>query len=186
MAIVDKLAAAANIENALTDLNWTRLAGWRGAMSQQFDAAAAQQALAALDSLTITHAPGSRTQALLLAGWLAASLGWQPMGGSPWRPAGFQSAGGRQVAVIFHAQAGAAISRAELRAADGSRFVVSHEASSDFLNTCASIGAEGHELCQVLPAGPADVADLVSAELVHGGGHRAYRQALGLVRGWLE
>ena len=119
-------------------------------------------------------------------GWLAASLGWQPTGGSQWRPAGFQAADGRQVAVTFREQAGAGISRVVLQAADGSRFVVSHDVSSAFLNTCASIGADGHELCQVLPVGPEDPVDLVSAELVHGGGHRAYRQALELVRGWLE
>ena len=186
LAIVDRLAAAASIENTLTDLNWTRLAGLRAALSQFFDAAAAQHALAEPESLTITHAPGARTQALLLAGWLASSLGWQPTGGSPWRSAGFQAVAGRQVAVTFHAQEGASISRVELHAADGSRFVVSHDASSNFFNTCARLGADGHELCQVLPVGPEDVADLVSAELVHGGGHRAYRQALERVRGWLE
>ena len=185
-AIVEKLAAAANIQNTLTDLNWTRLAGLRAALSQFFDASDARLALTELDSLCITHVPGARTQALLLAGWLASSLGWQPLGGSPWRSAGFQAADARQIAVTFQEQAGAAISRVELHAADGSRFVVRDDAPSNFFNTCVTIGSDGRELCQVLPVGPEDTADLVSAELVHGGGHRAYRDALKLVGGWLE
>lgn len=184
--IVDRLAAAASIENTLSDLNWTRLAGVRAAISQFFDAVGAQDALAALDALTITHAPGARTQGLLLVGWLAAQLRWLPTGGSPWRPAGFQAADGRKVGVTFHEQEGAGISQVELNTADGSRFVVGRDAESSFFNTCARIGADGHELCQVLPVGPEEVADLVSAELVHGGGHRTYRRVLELIGGWLE
>lgn len=185
-AIVHKLATAGGIENALTDLNWTRLAGLRNAMAQQFDGPGAQNALAELADVTIMHAPGARTQALLLAGWLAAQLDWQPTGGSPWRPAGFRAANGRQVAVAFHEQAGAGIGRVEMNAADGSHFVVNHDAASSFFNTSAKVGAAGHELNQVLPVGPEDTADLVSTELVQGGGHRAYRRSLELVGGWLE
>ena len=185
-AIVDRLAKAAGIEGALADLNWTRLGGLRSALAQFFDAGGTHAALAGLQALTITHAPAARTQALLLTGWLGASLGWQPTGGSPWRPAGFQTADGRQIAVSFVEEEAEGISRVELGAQDGSRFVVSHEADSNFFNTCVAVGSAGHEVCQVLPVGPVDTADLVSAELTHGGGHRAYRQALELVGNWLE
>lgn len=185
-AIVDRLAKAAGIQGTLSDLNWTRLSGVRAAISQFFDAPGTHDALASLDSLAMTHAPEARTRAVLLAGWLAAQLGWQPTGGSPWRPAGFQAVDGRPVAVAFHEQAGAGIGRVELGAADGSRFVVGRDAKSNFFNTCVTVGKDGHELCQVLPVGPEDTADLVSAELVHGGGHQAYQGALELVRGWLE
>lgn len=184
-AIVEKLAAA-NIEQSQRDLNWTRLNGLRAALSQFFDAPGTHDALAALDTLTITHAPAARTRAGLLAGWLAAGLGWQPTGGTLWRSAGFQAAGGRRITVKFHEREGAGIGRVELGAADGSRFVVSREAQSNFFNTCATVGKNGHQLCQVLPVGPEDTADLVSAELVHGGDHQAYHRALELVGGWLE
>ncbi len=185
-AIVERLAKAANLQQAVSDLNWTRLNGLRSALAQFFDAAGTQDALAGLDSLTIIHAPGARTQALLLAGWLSAGLGWKPTGGSPWRSAGFQAADGRQISVTFREKEGAGISRVELNAADGSHFVVSRVVKSNFFNTCVGVGQEGHELCQVLPVGPEDMADLVSAELVHGGGHRAYQRALEQVGGWLE
>ncbi len=185
-AIVKKLAAAASLEQSLSDLNWTRLDGLRSALSQFFDAPGTHDALAGLNKLNIIHAPAARTQAVLLAGWLAVSLGWRPTGGSPWRSAGFQAADGRQIAVTFDEKDGAGLSRVELGAADGSHFVVSRMAKSNFFNTCASIGQEGHELCQVLPVGPEDMEDLVSAELVHGGGHGAYQRALDLVGGWLE
>ena len=81
-----KLAAAANLENGLADLNWTRLKGLRSAVAQFFDAPDAQAALGSLDALEITHAPGARTQALLLAGWLGVQLGWRVAGGA--RPGG--------------------------------------------------------------------------------------------------
>lgn len=184
-AIIKKLAADANLENGLADLNWTRLKGLRSAVAQFFDAPDAQAALTTLDALEITHAPGARTQAILLAGWLGVQLGWQVAGGSPWRQAGFRAPDGRAVAVTFHEQAGPGISKAVLRASEGGNFVVSRDAESKFFNTCAHCGAAGREQNQVLPVGPEELAELVSDELVHGGGHRVYGKVLELVHGWL-
>ena len=110
-AIVKKLAADANLEHSLADLNWTRLKGLRGAVAQFFDSPDAQTALGSLDALEITHAPGARTQALLLAGWLGVQLGWEVSGGSPWQPAGFRAKDGRPVAVTFQEKAGPGLAR---------------------------------------------------------------------------
>ncbi len=162
-AIVKKLAAAAGLEHGIADLNWTRLSGLRLAIAQFFDAPATQAALSGLDTVEITHAPGARTQAMLLAGWLAAVLG-------------------REVKPSFQPGEGAGIGKVVLTANDGSRFTVNREAGSGFYNTCAQ-AADGHELCQLLPVGPEETADLVSAELVHGGGHRVYLRALELIEG---
>ncbi len=184
-AIIKKLAAAANLENGLADLNWTRLKGLRSAVAQFFDAPDAQASLATLDALEITHAPGARAQAILLAGWLGVQLGWQVAGGSPWRQAGFQATDGRAVAVTFHEQTGPGIGKVVLRASEGGNFVVSRDAESKFFNTCAHCGTAGREQNQVLPSGPEDLAELVSDELVQGGGHRVYSKVLDLIRGWL-
>jgi glucose-6-phosphate dehydrogenase assembly protein OpcA len=58
------------------DLNWTRLALWRQLTADSFDSAN----LPVLNRLTVTHgnSPGSRTRALLYAGWAATQLGWSP------------------------------------------------------------------------------------------------------------
>ena len=175
-AIVKKLAAAAALEHGLADLNWTRLSGLRLALAQFFDVPGADRGLAALDAVEITHAPGARTQATLLFGWLAAQLGWQPAAGA------FQDANGKAVKFSLQESVGAGIGRIALHAADGSRFTASREADSGFFNTCAQ-AVDGRESCQVLPVGPEETADLVSAELVHGGGHRVYLRALELVEG---
>ena len=177
-AIVKKLAAAAGLEDGLTDLNWTRLSGVRMAIAQFFDAPDAQDILAGLDAVELTHAPGARTQAALLVGWLAAQLGWQPVPGTM----GFKNAGGETVEILLHEKAGAGIARAVMRSADGRLFTVSRDPTSGFFNTCTHT-ADGRDLCQVLLIGPEDTADLVSAELVHGGGHRVYLRLVELIDG---
>ena len=176
-AIVKKLAAAAGLEHGLADLNWTRLSGLRLAIAQFFDSAAMHPALDALNAIEITHAPGVRTQAALLAGWFAAQLGWQPAAGG-----GFHRADGGAVAVTFQESGEKGIGRVVLGSGANCRFTVSREPGSDFLNTCAR-ASDGHEVCQVLPSGPEEIADLVSAELVHGGGHKVYLRVLELVEG---
>jgi glucose-6-phosphate dehydrogenase assembly protein OpcA len=78
---------------ACTDMNWGRLIMWREMVAQFFDGAALRPYLDRVRRVTIDFscpagvvaaAPGGRTpvnrsQALLLAGWLASRLGWQPV-----------------------------------------------------------------------------------------------------------
>ena len=181
-AILRRVSKEADLDDtALADLNWTRLGGLRFAVAQFFDAPGALAALASLESVEIAHGPGFgiRTRALLLVGWLAAQLDWQPAGG---QSLDFRTADGRTVKVKLDAgggQEGEGIRRVVLRAADGSEFTVSRDTGSDFFNTCAH-GGNRRDLCQVLPVGPEDTAALVSAELVHGG-HGAYRRALEMI-----
>ncbi len=186
-ALVRRISAASDLEpEALADLNWTRLAGLRFAIAQFFDAPDALDSLTALASVEIAHAPGTgvRTRALLLVGWLAAQLGWKQTE----KPAGdtlsFHAENGGTVTVKLDASGGAdgdSIRRVSLRAGDdGGDFTVSRDAGSDFFNTCAHCGS-GREQRQLLPVGPEDTAALVSAELVHGGGHGAYLRALEMI-----
>lgn len=66
---------------AVGDLNWTRLTAWRELTAQFFDTRPLLPHLHRLDEVEIAYAaegvPGGQIEALLLAGWLAASLGWQ-------------------------------------------------------------------------------------------------------------
>jgi glucose-6-phosphate dehydrogenase assembly protein OpcA len=184
---VRQISAANALDDSLADLNWTRYAGLRSAVTQIFDAPEAGQALSQLDSVGITYAGGvgARTGALLVTGWLAARLGWKPA------PAGkgtlaFVSANGREVTVQLDGSGDGEtpqISHLSLRTAEGNEFAVSREVGSAFYTT--RVRRNGREQSQVLPVGPQDLADLVSAELVHGGGHRTCLCALDLVEGVL-
>jgi len=63
---------------AVSDLSWTRVAPWRQFIAQFFDSPSLQPYLDRLTAVEIEHDAGSAAQALLLAGWLAARLGWRP------------------------------------------------------------------------------------------------------------
>ncbi len=83
------LAAQARREHfhvALSDFNWARLTPWRELTAGLFDAPQHRPYLERLDGVVIAYeaagdAPNP-AQALLLAGWLAARLGWQPVPGT--------------------------------------------------------------------------------------------------------
>ena len=183
--IVKKLAKAADLENGLADLNWTRLRGLRAAVAQFFDAPDALKALSDMESVELVHSdnPGSRTRALLFVGWLASQLGWRRTGQIGADGArSLQTGSGRDMTIKLHpGDAGdASPRRVTLRAAGGSEFTISRDAGSDFFSTSAHCGGAGEQR-QMLPVGPEDLASLVAAELVHGGGHKAYLRALAAV-----
>ncbi|HEV2438680.1 MAG TPA: glucose-6-phosphate dehydrogenase assembly protein OpcA [bacterium] len=67
----------------LRDLTWGRLTPWRELIVQCFDPAPMRQALEHLDRIRICTEPGSGNDpiaGLLLGGWLAGRLRWEPAG----------------------------------------------------------------------------------------------------------
>ena len=65
---------------AVSDLSWARLTPWRRLIAEFFDAPSLRPYLDSLANVDIEHVAGSAAQPLLLVGWLAARLGWQPEG----------------------------------------------------------------------------------------------------------
>lgn len=70
---------------AVTDMNWGRLTPWREMVASFFDAQVMRPYLDHIGHVQIDYALPTgrgahvnRTQALLLAGWLASRLGWEP------------------------------------------------------------------------------------------------------------
>lgn len=75
------LAAQAGTHPPIGDLNWGRLTPWRELVAQCFDAPQLLQQLNQITNITIEYfadTPGAQIQALLLLGWLASRLDWQP------------------------------------------------------------------------------------------------------------
>ncbi len=68
----------------ISDLSWARMTPWRELTAQFFDSRVLLPHLRRLDKVVIAYEhdtahPPNRVQALLLAGWLASSLGWTPL-----------------------------------------------------------------------------------------------------------
>jgi len=79
---------------AVGDLQWVGLSPWRSLVADLFNPADRLEELERIHRVEILHDPRGESRALLLAGWLAASLGWRPESA---RETG-EADGGREVA----------------------------------------------------------------------------------------
>lgn len=158
----------------LCDLAWTRTLRLRQALAQTFDTAETAAGLRKLKQVSITHAPGARTPAVLLLGWLAAQLGWSAHGGRGSKIR--YSAGESDVVCELHETAGPDISRVELI---GESFVVAATRLTGgcFLQVQLRDGA-GRTAEHVMPADCGDLLSILDEELASGGRHRVYLKAL--------
>ncbi|MEA2474210.1 MAG: hypothetical protein QOE06_2125 [Thermoleophilaceae bacterium] len=67
------------LENGyVVDLAWLRSAPWRERIASTFDPDVWRPALRDIESVTIRHHPESVVTGILLVGWLASRLGWEP------------------------------------------------------------------------------------------------------------
>jgi glucose-6-phosphate dehydrogenase assembly protein OpcA len=71
---------------AVTDLNWARITPWRELIAQFFDSVETRPYLDSLSEVRIEYNPAApgiparRGRLLLLIGWLASRLNWEPVG----------------------------------------------------------------------------------------------------------
>src|SRR6266403_5422062 len=86
MRLVETAEQEAKQRIVLCDLNWTRLDKVRYAIAQFFDHPASHHHFNEMENVTVNFAPGYKSTAILLIGWLAAQLKWktnqQEMNGS--------------------------------------------------------------------------------------------------------
>ena len=61
----------------VVDLAWLRTTPWRERVAASFDPPALRRELRTINAVTVRHHPASTAAAMLLAGWLASSLGWE-------------------------------------------------------------------------------------------------------------
>jgi len=166
----------------LCDLNWTRSLYMRQAVAQIFDQPEHLAELAGLNAVDIAHAPGMRTTALLMAGWLGAQLQWK-LDGTEGRGLRYADLNGTRVAVALREEPGRALGSVRLSVGETS-FLVGHHEGSGFLHADVRLSGnrESHYL---MPGGKDDLVCLLNDELMSGGKHKVYLKAVGMIEGTL-
>jgi glucose-6-phosphate dehydrogenase assembly protein OpcA len=76
-------AAYALASSYVVDLAWLRTTPWRERLAATFDRDERRPLLFQLCTLAVRHRPDSSASAMLLAGWMAARLGWTPSALTP-------------------------------------------------------------------------------------------------------
>jgi glucose-6-phosphate dehydrogenase assembly protein OpcA len=184
MKLVQTAQEEARQRIVLCDLNWVRLVHLRIALAQFFDHPVTHHHLDELAAVEIAHAPGFRSTALLLAGWLAAQLDWENRSGSS-DLLGFEKKREDEekpqpIKVTFLEKTGEPIGCVTVTSATA-EFRVAHKEGADLLDV--RFGRKGgRQMQQLLPAGKSDTVSLVQEELMRGGPHRVYLRALEKVR----
>jgi len=165
---------AARAPLVLCDLNWTRLYRCRYALASIFDHAGALACLSSLCTVRIVCAPGSRTTAVLLLGWLATQLGWKLC--DLLSEHYFIAKDGRQVSFEIAEEEGATISLVQLRCGDACFELRRAEGSDYFHGRIHTPGAA--DALPTLSAGRERLSDVLLAELSRGGRHPVYARAV--------
>ena len=182
MRLVETAQQEARQRIVLCDLNWMRLIYLRLALAQFFDHPATHHHLDEIKALEIEHAPGFRSTALLLAGWLAGQLEWERTAENG-KSLGFRKEtadGERKISLELREKNGEPISACQITT-DTAEFRLEHKPGADLLDVFFG-RTEGRKMRQFLPAGKNDVVELVQEELMRGGPHRVYLRAVEQVR----
>src|SRR5438046_6530827 len=106
MRLVECAQQEAKQRMVLCDLNWTRLDKIRLALAQFFDHPASHHHFAEIDNGRIDFAPGFRSTAALLAGWLGAQLHWRAQEKNGATKIQFTEAAGRKIDIELREKEG--------------------------------------------------------------------------------
>jgi glucose-6-phosphate dehydrogenase assembly protein OpcA len=180
MAFVETAQREAKQRLVLCDLNWTRLDNLRFALAQFFDHPASHHRLAKISKVQIDFAPAFRSTALLFVGWLAAQLNWKIDAVKSSRELRFTETSGRPIDFELREHDGEPVHEVGLTSGDV-EFRVTYANCGDLLEV--SRGQTGEKrMPQLMPAGNNDPVGLISGELIRGGPHHVYLNALNCVR----
>jgi len=180
MQLVETARREAKERIVLCDLNWTRLDNLRFALAQFFDHPASHHRLAKISKVRIDFAPGFRSTATLFVGWLGAQLNWHIDEVKSSRELRFSGASTRHIDVELRERNGQPIHAVALTSGDV-EFRVTYAACGDLLEVSRVQNGE-KRTPQLMPAGNNDPVGLISEELIRGGPHHVYLNALNRVR----
>jgi glucose-6-phosphate dehydrogenase assembly protein OpcA len=180
MALVETAQREAKQRLVLCDLNWTRLDNLRFSLAQFFDHPASHHRLAKISKVQIDFAPAFRSTALLFVGWLAAQLDWKIDAVKTSRELRFTETSGRPIDVELREQDGQPVHEVTLTSSDV-EFRVTYADCGDLLEVSRTQN-DAKRIPQLMPAGKNDPVGLISEELIRGGPHHVYLNALNCVR----
>ena len=178
--LLELMQEEANQRIVLCDLNWTRLDNLRFALAQFFDHPASHHRLAKISKVRIDFAPGFRSTAILFVGWLGAQLNWHIEEVKSPRELRFTGASARHIDVELRERNGQPVQEVGLTSGDV-EFRVTYAQCGDLLEV-SRIQSNENRVPQLMPAGNNDPVGLISEELIRGGPHRVYLNALTCVR----
>jgi glucose-6-phosphate dehydrogenase assembly protein OpcA len=170
----------ANCRIVLCDLNWTRLDNLRFALAQFFDHPASHHRLGKISKVQMYFAPGFRSTAILFVGWLGAQLNWHIDEVKSSGELRFIGASARHIAVELRECDGQPI-REIVLTSDNVEFRVTYADCGDLLEVLRTQNDE-KRTPQLMPAGDNDPVGLIGEELIRGGPHHVYLNALNCVR----
>ena len=170
----------------LCDLNWTRSLYLRQAVAQIFDHPEYLAELRNLNAIEIVHAPGMRSTAVLLAGWLASQCEMEARGPLSRAHAKFRiGAMATRVALTLREEPGRALGEraAGVRVLAKAPFRISeHREGSNYLYADIQLPGDRETHC-LMPGGNDDIVALLNDELMYGGKHKVYLKAVSAVVG---
>jgi len=178
--LLELMQNEANQRIVLCDLNWTRLDNLRFALAQFFDHPASHHRLAKISKVRIDFAPGFRSTAILFAGWLGAQLNWRIAEVKSPGELRFTGVSARDIDVNLHERSGEPVHEVALTSGDV-EFRVTYADCGDLLEISRARNDE-RGVPQLMPAGNNHLVGLLSEELIRGGPHRVYLNALNCVR----
>ena len=180
MPLVETAQKEARQRIVLCDLNWTRLDKIRFALAQFFDHPASHHHFAKMESVQVEFAPGFKSTAILLVGWLGAQLGWRNNEPARNGSCRFLDGNNRKIDVELHPAEGPPIGTVSLNSRE-IEFRVAPAKCGDLLEVSRR-GQNEKPIPQMLPAQSNDAVSLLSQELMRGGAHQVYLRALNCVR----
>jgi glucose-6-phosphate dehydrogenase assembly protein OpcA len=180
MALLETAQREAKGRLVLCDLNWTRLDSLRFALAQFFDHPASHHRLAKISKMQIDFAAAFRSTALLFVGWLAAQLDWKIDEVKSSDELRFAETSGRYIDVELREHNGQPVDEITLTSGDV-EFGVTYAKCGDLLEV-SRVQTGEKRAPQLMPAGSNDAVSLISEELIRGGPHHVYLNALNCVR----
>jgi len=180
MALVETAQREAKQRLVLCDLNWTRLDNLRFALAQFFDHPASHHRLTEISKVQVEFAPAFRSTALLFVGWLAAQLDWKIDVAKSSRDLRFTETSGRSIDVELREHDAQPVHDVALSSGDV-EFRVTYADCNDLLEVSRTPTGE-ERVPQLMPAGNIDPVGLISEELIRGGPHHVYLNALNCIR----
>jgi glucose-6-phosphate dehydrogenase assembly protein OpcA len=180
ICLLELMQEKANQRIVPCDLNWTRLDSVRFALAQFFDHPASHHRLAKIGKVRIDFAPGFRSTAVLFVGWLGAQLNWHISDVKSLDDLRFVGPSGRKIDIELRENDGQPVHEIALTSGDV-EFRVTYAKCGDLLEV-SRVQTGEKRMPQLMPAANNDPVSLISEELMRGGPHRVYLDAVNRVR----